>query len=72
MGVPTCVLSVQDVDWRWEGWYEDVTVCAQLEGGNWYGPIAAAAGALLALLDDAGATAGTNDAMDDAARRLAS
>ncbi len=70
MGVPTCVLSVQDVDWRWDGWYEDVTVCAQQESGNWFGSIAAAAGALLGLLDAATATAG--DSPDAAAHRLAS
>ena len=72
MGVPTCVLCVQDVDWRWEGWYEGVTVCAQQEGGNWFGAIAGAAGALLALLDVATAAAtGVHDA-DDGARRRAS
>jgi Flp pilus assembly protein TadD len=49
MGVPTCVMSVQDVDWRWAGWYQDVTICAQQAPGNWYGPIADAAGVLLGL-----------------------
>jgi hypothetical protein len=49
MGIPTCVLSVRDVDWRWGAWYEGVTVCAQREPDNWFGPIADVAGALLAL-----------------------
>lgn len=49
MGVPTCVLTVQDVDWRWNGWYPNVTVCTQREPGNWFGPIADVAGAILAL-----------------------
>ena len=54
MGVPTCVLSVQDVDWRWGAWYEGVTICAQREPGNWFGPIADVASALLALTESAG------------------
>jgi Flp pilus assembly protein TadD len=49
MGVPTCVLSVRDVDWRWGAWYDGVTVCAQREPENWFGPIADVAGAILAL-----------------------
>ena len=28
MGVPTGVLCVRDWDWRWDGWFPDVTVCA--------------------------------------------
>ena len=74
MGIPTCVMSVQDVDWRWEAWYRGVTVCAQLEPGNWFGPLSDAAGVLLALFEgiteqdaDGGAAAA-----DDPARRLAS
>lgn len=51
MGVPTCVMCVQDVDWRWGSWYRGVTVAAQQEPGNWNGPIAAAAGALCEVLD---------------------
>ena len=50
MGVPTCVLSVEDVDWRWAAWYRNVTICAQREPGNWFGPISDVAGALLATL----------------------
>jgi len=42
MGVRTCVLASPDVDWRWRRWYPGVTVCAQDEPGNWYGPIAKA------------------------------
>ena len=55
MGVPTCVMSAQDVDWRWGAWYRDVTVCAQQSPGNWFGPIADASGALLGLLERAAA-----------------
>lgn len=51
MGVPTCVMCVQDVDWRWGSWYRGVTIAAQQEAGNWNGPIAAAAGALCEVLD---------------------
>ncbi len=46
MGVPTCVLSVKDVDWRWTGWYRGVTVCDQDVPGDWSGAIAKAAAAL--------------------------
>lgn len=35
MGVPTIVLSSTDPDWRWRGWYHDVTVCAQETPGDW-------------------------------------
>jgi Flp pilus assembly protein TadD len=55
MGIPTCVMSVRDVDWRWRGWYHGVTVCAQQAPGNWFGPIAEAAAALAVLVG--GATA---------------
>lgn len=50
MGVPTCVLSVKDVDWRWNGWYEDVTVCDQDAPGNWFGPMAKVLAVLQPLL----------------------
>jgi Flp pilus assembly protein TadD len=53
MGVPTCVMSVRDVDWRWGAWYRGVRVCAQQVPGNWYGPISDVAGALLELVDGA-------------------
>jgi Flp pilus assembly protein TadD len=46
MGVPTCVMSVKDVDWRWTGWYHGVTVCDQDTPGDWSGPIAKAAAVL--------------------------
>jgi Flp pilus assembly protein TadD len=49
MGVPTCVLSVKDVDWRWTGWYHGVTVCDQDTPGDWTGPIAKAAAVLARL-----------------------
>jgi hypothetical protein len=74
MGVPTCVMSVQDVDWRWGGWYRGVTVCAQQEPGNWFGPIADASGALLDLFDGTPEqdVDGDGAAADDPSRRLAS
>ncbi len=53
MGVPTCVLTTADADWRWQGWYRDVTLCPQQAPGNWHGSIARVAGALIALLDSA-------------------
>lgn len=43
MGVRTCVLTTMDVDWRWEGWYSGVRVCAQQTPGNWFGPLAGVA-----------------------------
>jgi hypothetical protein len=49
MGVPTCVLSVKDVDWRWTYWYRGVTVCDQDTPGDWSGPIAKAAEVLARL-----------------------
>jgi Flp pilus assembly protein TadD len=49
MGVPTCVMCTQDVDWRWPAWYRNVAICAQQVPGNWYGPIADTAGVLLGL-----------------------
>ena len=81
MGIPTCVMSVADVDWRWDAWYRGVTVCAQQAPGNWFGPIAAAAGVLLGLMEGAAAqpgsghelqTQGIEPFMGDPARRLAS
>ncbi len=50
LGVPTCVLTTMDVDWRWTAWYSGVTVCAQQVPGNWFGPMAAAAEAIQSLL----------------------
>ncbi len=38
MGVPTVILASTDPDWRWHGWYHDVTVCAQETPGEW-GPV---------------------------------
>jgi len=40
LGVPTCVLTSPDPDWRWGAWYPSARVCAQESPGNWYGPIA--------------------------------
>ncbi|MBP8136861.1 MAG: tetratricopeptide repeat protein [Candidatus Eisenbacteria bacterium] len=50
MGVPTCVLTTMDVDWRWAAWYSGVTVCAQQTPGNWFGSIAEAAETIRTLL----------------------
>jgi hypothetical protein len=48
-GVPTCVMSVKDVDWRWTGWHRGVTVCDQDTPGDWSGPTAKAAAVLARL-----------------------
>ena len=50
MGIPTCVLTARDVDWRWRGWYRNVTVCDQDAPGNWFGPIAKAAAVIQSML----------------------
>lgn len=50
MGVPTCVLTTMDVDWRWAAWYSGVTVCAQQVPGNWFGPMADVAEVIRALV----------------------
>ena len=42
MGVPTGVLCVRDWDWRWDGWFPDVTVCAQERAGDWASVLAKA------------------------------
>ena len=79
MGIPTCVMSVVDVDWRWGAWYRGVTVCVQQAPGNWFGPIAEVAGVLLGLMEGAAAKSGTDretlteateDFMADPARRF--
>jgi len=60
MGVRTCVMSVQDVDWRWGAWYRVVTICAQQSPGDWSGPVAEATAVLRGLA--AGAPAGAHAA----------
>ncbi|MCC6653227.1 MAG: hypothetical protein IT348_18885 [Candidatus Eisenbacteria bacterium] len=50
MGVPTCVLTTMDTDWRWGAWYSGVTVCAQQTSGNWFGPVAGVAEVLRELV----------------------
>ena len=40
LGVPTCVLSTADPDWRWGAWFPNVTVCRQQAPGNWFGALA--------------------------------
>ena len=42
MGVPTCVLTTPDPDWRWSSWYAGVTICPQAVPGNWYGAVVVA------------------------------
>jgi hypothetical protein len=42
LGVPTCVLTGPDRDWRWKSWYRDAVVCEQQAQGNWFGSIARA------------------------------
>jgi len=59
MGVRTCLMSAPCAHWRWNGWYPSVTLCAQQEPGNWFGPISGAAGALLEIVDAAALAAGT-------------
>jgi hypothetical protein len=39
LGIPTCVLTTSDYDWRWATWYKNVYICAQEIQGNWFGPI---------------------------------
>ncbi len=46
MGVPTGVLCVRDWDWRWDGWFPNVTVCAQERADDW-GSVLAKASALV-------------------------
>lgn len=50
LGIPTCVLSTPDPDWRWASWYEGVTVCRQEVAGNWFGAIAGALTAIQRLV----------------------
>jgi hypothetical protein len=42
LGIPTCVLTTADRDWRWGSWYRGVTICDQDAPGNWFGSIAKA------------------------------
>lgn len=49
MGIPTVVLTVKDVDWRWRSWYAGVTIAAQERKGDWGAPIAVAADAVARL-----------------------
>jgi tetratricopeptide (TPR) repeat protein len=42
LGIPTCVLTGPDPDWRWGAWFPTATVCAQDAPGNWYASIARA------------------------------
>lgn len=42
LGVPTCVLTSMDHDWRWRSWYAGVTICSQDSPGEWRGAVAKA------------------------------
>ena len=42
LGIPTCILSTPDPDWRWTCWYAGVSICRQEVAGNWFGAIAGA------------------------------
>jgi ADP-heptose:LPS heptosyltransferase len=42
LGVPTCVLTAVDYDWRWRSWFKNVTICNQEVPGNWEGAVAKA------------------------------
>lgn len=42
LGIPTCVLTSPDYDWRWGSWYASAVVCPQDNPGNWFGAIAKA------------------------------
>jgi ADP-heptose:LPS heptosyltransferase len=50
MGIPTCVLTSPDPDWRWGSWYRGVTVCEQETPGNWFGAVAKGLEAIRNLL----------------------
>jgi hypothetical protein len=40
LGIPTCVLTSRDPDWRWGAWYPSAIVCRQECAGSWFAPIA--------------------------------
>lgn len=42
LGIPTCVLTAVDYDWRWRSWYQDVQVCRQASPGDWPSAVAQA------------------------------
>lgn len=50
LGVPTCVLTSPDPDWRWSSWYAGVTVCRQSDPGDWSQPLVGALEAVRDLL----------------------
>ena len=50
LGVPTCVLTNIDVDWRWDSWYENIRVCQQKTQGDWSEPVRLARETLEAFL----------------------
>ncbi|MBD3160980.1 MAG: tetratricopeptide repeat protein [Candidatus Eisenbacteria bacterium] len=54
LGVPTCVLTTLDPDWRWGSWYPSAEICRQDEPGNWYGAIARALEAIRRMQEETG------------------
>lgn len=42
LGIPTCVLTAVDYDWRWRSWYEGVQICRQATPGDWPSAVAQA------------------------------
>ena len=44
LGVPTCLLTCPDPDWRWRSWYQGVTLCRQQQIGDWKSAVSLAAG----------------------------
>jgi hypothetical protein len=54
MGIPTCVLTTPDPDWRWGSWYPNVRICRQEVAGNWFGAVAAALESIRELLAGGG------------------
>jgi len=40
LGIPTCLVTSPDPDWRWNSWYRNVTVCPQRSLGRWDEPLA--------------------------------
>ena len=52
LGVPTCVLSSPDFDWRWNSWYDKAYLCPQDQQGNWHGAVAKALQLICTLFEN--------------------
>ncbi|MFK8068115.1 MAG: hypothetical protein AB8D52_07710 [Gammaproteobacteria bacterium] len=39
LDIPTCVVSNQDVDWRWDAWYKSAEVYVQKNENDWRDPV---------------------------------